>query len=198
MKRFLWIAIALVCPLLLTSTSSASGKYRNFTASVYTRVYEVRQMDNLAWLEPRWNDISRQLKVDKIYLETHRDMVVADKDTILKLKKFFQDRGIKVAGGITITVNERNNFETYCYSNPEHRKKLQGIVEFTAGLFDEVILDDFFFSSCKCENCIRAKGNKSWTRFRLDLLDEAARTLILQPAKAVNPKIKMVIKYPNW
>jgi len=38
----------------------------------------------------------------------HRDQVVADKSTILKLKKFFQDRGIKVAGGITITINERS------------------------------------------------------------------------------------------
>ncbi len=196
MKRCLSLTIVLIS--FFCTASYGAGKYQNFTASIYTRVYEVRQMDNLAWLEPRWNEISRQLKVDKIYLETHRDMVVADKSTILKVKKFFQDRGIKVAGGITITVNERNNFETYCYSNPEHRKKLKEIVEFTAGLFDEIILDDFFFTSCKCEHCIKAKGNKSWTRFRLDLLDEAARSLILAPARAVNPKIKMVVKYPNW
>jgi hypothetical protein len=198
MKYVHSLMTAVFCAALLCIPSYAAGKYQNFTASVYTRVYEVRQMDDLSWLEPRWNEISRQLKIDKIYLETHRDMVVADKSTILKLKKFFQDRGIRVAGGITITVNERNNFETYCYSNPEHRKKLREVVEFTAGLFDEIILDDFFFTSCKCEHCIRAKGTRSWTRFRLDLLDEAARTLILQPAKAINPKVKMVIKYPNW
>jgi hypothetical protein len=198
MKNILLLAIAMLCPALLGVPVHAAGKYQNFKASIYTRVYEVRQMDDIGWLEPRWNEISRQLKVDKIYLETHRDMVVADRSTILKLKKFFQERGISVAGGITITVNERNNFETYCYSNPEHRKKLKEVVEFTAGLFDEIILDDFFFTSCKCEHCIRAKGTKSWTRFRLDLLDEAARTLILQPAKAINPKVKMVIKYPNW
>ena len=182
----------------LPSGIFAAGKYQNFIASIYARVYEVRQMGDSAWLEPRWNEISRQVKVDKIYLETHRDMIVADKETILKLKRFFQDRGIRTAGGITITVNERNRFETYCYSNPEHRKKLKEIVEFTAGLFDEIILDDFFFTNCKCEHCIRAKGAKSWTRFRLDLLDEAARNLIIKPAKAVNPKVKMVVKYPNW
>jgi hypothetical protein len=28
----------------------------------------------LNWLEPIWNEISRQVHVDKIYLETHRDM----------------------------------------------------------------------------------------------------------------------------
>jgi hypothetical protein len=155
-------------------------------------------MGDLGWLEPRWNELSRQVKIDKIYLETHRDMKVAERETILKLKRFFQARGIVVAGGITATVNEMNRFETFCYTNPEHRKKLREIVEYTAGLFDEIIFDDFFFTNCKCESCIRAKGSKSWTRFRLDLMDEAARELIIKPGKAVNPKVKLVIKYPNW
>jgi hypothetical protein len=198
MRRYSAVFIALIFSVCLPSGIFAAGKYQNFIASIYARVYEVRQMGDSAWLEPRWNEISRQVKVDKIYLETHRDMIVAEKETILKLKRFFQDRGIRTAGGITITVNERNRFETYCYSNPEHRKKLKEIVEFTAGLFDEIILDDFFFTNCKCEHCIRAKGARSWTRFRLDLLDEAARSLIIKPAKAVNPKVKMVVKYPNW
>ncbi len=197
--RFLPAAFLLLSLAVWTPFSGfGAGKYRNFAASIYARVYEVRQMADPAWLEPRWNEITRQLKVDKVYLETHRDMIVAEKETILKLKKFFGDRGVRVAGGITITVNERNRFETYCYTNPEHRRKLKEIVEFTAGLFDEIILDDFFFTNCKCDHCIRAKGTRSWTRFRLDLLDEAARTLILQPAKSVNPKVKMVVKYPNW
>ena len=199
MKRFLTIAFPLFFFLsFLPATTQAAGNYRNFVVSVYARVYEVRQMGDLTWLEPRWNELSRQVRVDKIYLETHRDMVVAEKETITKVKRFFEDRGIRVAGGITITVNEMNRFQTYCYSNPEHRKKLKEIVEYTAGLFDEIILDDFFFTNCKCEYCIRAKGTKSWTRFRLDLLEEAARELVIKPAKAVNPRVKMVIKYPNW
>jgi hypothetical protein len=198
MNRFLIVIPSLLLSIFLPSAIHAAGKYDNFVASVYARVYEVRQMKDLDWLESRWNEITRQVKIDKIYLETHRDMIVADRDTVLKAKRFFQDRGIQVAGGITITVSEMNRFQTYCYSNPEHRKKLKEIVEYTAGMFDEIILDDFFFTNCKCEYCIRAKGTKSWTRFRLDLLDEAARSLIINPAKAVNPKVKMVVKYPNW
>ena len=194
----LTIAFSLTGFFSFTSSAPTKGRYGNFAVSIYARVYEVRQMADLKWLEPRWGEISRQVKVDKIYLETHRDMIVAEKETVLKAKKFFQDHGLYVAGGITITVSEMNRFQTYCYSNPEHRKKLKEVVEFTAGLFDEIILDDFFFTNCKCEHCIRAKGTKSWTRFRLEQLEEAARTLILGPAKAVNPKVKMVIKYPNW
>jgi hypothetical protein len=198
MRLHRMISFLLLFAAFCSTDALAAGKYQNFTTSVYARVYEVQKMKDPAWLEKSWNVISSQVNIDKIYLETHRDMVIADKETIIKAKKFFQDRGLQVAGGITITVSEMNRFQTYCYSDPEQRKKLTEIVEFTAGLFDEIILDDFFFTNCKCERCIRAKGNRSWTRFRLDLMDEAARNLIIKPAKAINPKIKMVVKYPNW
>jgi len=191
--------LGLICSLLCTgSLIYAQGGYDNFKVSVYARAYEVEKMSDLNWLTPIWNEISRQVKVNKIYLETHRDLLIVKKETIEAAKKFFRDHNIEIAGGITLTVNERNMFETFCYSNPEHRQKVREIVEYTAGLFDEVILDDFFFTNCKCELCIKGKGDLSWTDYRLKLLDEAARELIIKPAKAVNPDVKVVIKYPNW
>lgn len=172
--------------------------YKNFKVSVYARAYEVKQMGDLAKLETTWNEITNQVHVDKIYLETHRDLVMPDQETLDKAKNFFKGKGVTTAGGITLTVNEGNRFETFCYSNPEHRKKIKEIVEFTAKNFDELILDDFFFTDCKCELCIKAKGTQSWTQFRLNQMTEAAKSLIIGPAKAINPKIKVVVKYPNW
>ncbi|HBY50947.1 MAG TPA: hypothetical protein DEH15_00560 [Marinilabiliales bacterium] len=71
-------------------------------------------------------------------------------------------------------------------------------MEYTAKHFDELILDDFFFTSCKCDLCIKAKGTKSWTDYRLELMTQAASELVINAAKKINPKIKVVIKYPNW
>ncbi|OGC09558.1 hypothetical protein A2V82_06930, partial [candidate division KSB1 bacterium RBG_16_48_16] len=190
--------LALLSIVLLVQPSHSSESYQNFHAAIYARVYEVQQMKDLNWLKERFEVMSRYIKVDKVYLETHRDMVVADEETITGAKQFFASRGVKTSGGITITVNERNRFQTFCYTNPDHRKKLKEIVEYTARLFDEVILDDFFFTNCKCELCIKAKGDKSWTEFRLALLDAAARSLVVNPARAVNPDVTMIIKYPNW
>lgn len=191
--------ILLLAMILFTGVMTmAGGNYKNFNVAVYSRAYETAKMGDPNYLEPIWNEISRQLKVDKIYLETHRDLLIVDEPTLLKAKKFFESRGIKTAGGITLTVNESNNFETFCYTNPEHRKKVKEIVEYTAKHFDELILDDFFFTSCKCEMCIKAKGDRSWTDYRLDLMTKAAKELVIDPAKAVNPNIKVVIKYPNW
>jgi len=33
---------------------------------------------------------------------------------------------------------------------------------------------------------------------RLNLMTEAAQELVIKPAKSINPKVKVVIKFPNW
>jgi len=189
-----------LCLLLVPVVPSLAqdGNFKNFKVAVYCRAYEVEKMADMEWLEPLWEDLSREVHVDKIYLETHRDLLVVKEETLRKAIRFFEDKGLEVAGGITYTVNESNNFETFCYSNPEHRKKVEEIAAYTARFFDEIILDDFFFTSCKCDLCIQAKKDQSWTEFRLDLMKHAATDLVLQPAKEVNPEVEVVIKYPNW
>jgi hypothetical protein len=184
--------------LLFTGLSMFAGNYNGFKVSVYTKAYTTLKMSDLHWLDSTWNIISSQVKIDKIYLEAHRDLKIVPDATLEQAKKFFLSKGIEVGGGITYTINEMNNFETFCYSNPEHRKLVREIAEHTAKHFDEIILDDFFFTSCKSDEEIKAKGTKSWTQYRTELMTEAAVNLVIKPAKAVNPNVKVIIKYPNW
>ena len=189
------IVVFLLC--MVCNMTMQAKAYESFKVSIYVRAYEVDKMKDIHWLDSTWNVISQQLEVDKIYLETHRDLLVVEDATLEQAKKFFHDRGIETAGGITYTINEANSFETFCYSNPEHRKMVQKIAEHTAKHFDEFILDDFFFTSCKSDIEIKAKGMQSWTDYRLKLMTEAGRDLVLKPAKKVNPQVKVIIKYPN-
>lgn len=196
-KNYLFrIGLCLMACLMLPSYVEA--KHNHFKVSVYVRAAEVQKMKDTQWLESSWSAISSQLDVDKIYLETHRDLLIVDDATIEKAKKFFLKQGLEVAGGITYTINESNEFETFCYSDPEHRKMVQKIAETTARHFDEFLLDDFFFTSCKSPVEVAAKGNMTWTEYRLQLMNDAAKNLVIGPAKAVNPKVKVIIKYPNW
>ncbi|MCB0633499.1 MAG: hypothetical protein KDD15_27370 [Lewinella sp.] len=195
-----YLALSSVC-LFLSSFAIllAQSAYPDFNVSIYTRAREVNRMADTEWLESTWEKISSHLHVDKIYLETHRDRQIIEEDALKKLITFFKSKGLEVAGGITLTIDESNNFETFCYSNPEHRRQVKEIVELTAANFDELILDDFFFTSCKCGLCIDAKGpDRSWSDYRLELMTGAAKDLIIGPAKAINPDIKVVVKYPNW
>src|SRR5690349_25177988 len=180
MRKGLGAALA-AGALLICGGASA---YENFHVAMYCRAQEVQKMADPKWLEDSWNAVSREVHVDRIYIETHRDRILIDDATLEAAKKFFTDRGVAVAGGITFTVSEPNRFETFSYSNPEHRKAVQQIAEHTARHFDEFILDDFFFTSSTSQFDVRAlekmpKGARSWTDYRLAVMDDAARTLAI-------------------
>lgn len=173
--------------------------YSNLSISVYFRYQEVHSIPtSLDRFSNQWANVEKQVNVDKVYLETTRNAQLATESDVTTLKAFFTKRGIKVSAGLGLTVNEPNRFQSYCYSAPADREKVKSMAEFTARYFDEIILDDFYFSNCKCERCIAAKGDKSWTAFRTQQMDEVSRDLIMNAAKAVNPKVKVIIKYPNW
>lgn len=192
-KVILTLAVVLtMVPMLF------AGNYKSYRVSIYTRAYEVEKMSDPQWLESTWKTISSQMKVDRIYLETHRDTKIVPQSTLDAAKKFFKKQGVEVCGGITYTISEPNNFETYCYTKTSDRKKVQEIAEYTAKNFDLFILDDFFFVDCKCDSCIEAKGDQSWHEFRLKQMTEAGQNLVVNAAKKVNPNVTVIIKYPNW
>ena len=121
--------------------------------------------------------------LEKVYLETHRALVDIPEDKMRAFIKVFRDNGLEVSGGITTTVKVGEAkpaiYDTFCFSDPAHRQELLRIVRYTASLFDEFILDDFFFASCKCEMCIREKGKRSWARFKLDQMEEFSHELVV-------------------
>jgi hypothetical protein len=191
-------ACAAVAAAILLTCALPARAYENFKVAIYCRAQEVQKMADPKWLAESWDAVSREVHVDKVYIETHRDRILIEDATLESVKKFFEARGVAVAGGITFTVSEPNRFETFSYSNPEHRKQVREIAEITAKHFDEFILDDFFFTSTKSPFDVAARGTRSWTDYRLAVMEDAATNLVIGPAKRVNPKVKVVIKYPNW
>jgi hypothetical protein len=191
--RWTWLATLAWVPV------AQAGRYTNLSIAVYFRYQEVQSTpDNLAQFSTSWVNVEKQVKVDKVYLETTRNRQLATEATVTAMKTFFEDRGVKVSGGLGLTVQESAGFQSFCYSTPADRDQVKAMAEFTARHFDEIILDDFYFTNCKCERCIAAKGDKSWTQFRTEQMDEVSKDLIIDPAKAVNPKVRVIIKYPNW
>jgi hypothetical protein len=173
-------------------------KHKNFRVAVYVPVGVVEHMKDPQWLQTSWDAINSQVKVDKVYIETYRSRRIADEQLIEQVKKFFVDRGVQIAGGMALTGNDSGQFESFCYTDPKDREYVKDISAMTARHFDEIILDDFFFVTTKTDSDIAAKGAKSWTDFRLALMDDAARNLVIGPAKAANSRVKVIIKFPNW
>ncbi|HAO80964.1 MAG TPA: hypothetical protein DCQ92_18745 [Verrucomicrobia subdivision 3 bacterium] len=185
--------------LIFWAAIGRAGNYTNFDVAIYIPVSVVQSFENPQKLADDWARISRQLKVDKVYIEVQRDRRLADDQLLEQVKKFFLDHGVRVAGGMALSDGGiGGQFKSFCYTDPKDRAFVKNAAELAARHFDEVIQDDFFFNTTKNESDIAAKGEKSWTQFRLELMDEAAENLVVKPARAVNPKVKMVIKFPNW
>ncbi|HTY48589.1 MAG TPA: hypothetical protein VMB48_02730 [Steroidobacteraceae bacterium] len=180
------------------AAAAARPAYTGFKVAIYARAQEVQHMKDTQWLASRFDFMQKYLHVDKVYIETHRDHLLVDGDTIEKAKAFFAARGVQTAGGITWTISEPNRFQTFCYSDPKDRAWVSHVAEETARHFDEIILDDFFFTSCKSDGEIAARGDRSWTAYRLARMREAARDLVIGPARRVNPRVRIIIKFPNW
>ena len=191
-------ALAVLLSLCNVVSAEAPAAQPGFKTVVYIPVAVVVKMKDHAWLESTWKQISSQVHVDKVYIETYRSRVLADDQNIEEVKKFFTDHGVEIAGGICFSDNDNGQFASFTYTKPADRDYVKHVSEFTAKHFDEVILDDFFFANTKTASDIAAKGTESWTDFRLKEMDEVSRDLIVGPAHAVNPRLHIIIKFPNW
>ena len=143
----------------------------------------------------------RETAVTHVYLETFRDGYMVDRDVIVNAKQRLTEAGFIVSGCVTTTGIGRkavNGWSFPCFTEKAGRERLKQIFEFTAGLFDEIMIDDFFATQCECEECKQARGDRSWSAFRNNLLMDVSRQDILEPARRVNPNVKVIIKYPQW
>jgi len=184
--------------LVLSAVCCFAGNYTNFDVAIYIPVGVVRSFENPQKLQDDWDRVSAQLKVDKVYIEVQRNRDLASDELLERVKKFFLDHGVRVAGGMALSDGGFGQFKSFCYTDPQDRQFIRNAAELAARHFDEVIQDDFFFNNTKTDSEITAKGTNSWTRFRLALMDDAAENLIIKPARAVNPRVRLIIKFPNW
>lgn len=175
--------------------------YRHFSLASYMFAYytsEVTDEEIKSGVE--W--YLQNIPLKKIYVENHRSTVDVPVKRLREIKALLESYGLTVSGGITSTVlvdgiQKPNIFDTFCYTDPRHRETYLQIVRDAASVFDEIILDDFFFTSCRCEMCIQAKGKRSWKDFRQAQMQEFSKEMVAE-AKRVNPKMNFIIKYPNW
>ncbi|WP_029233305.1 hypothetical protein [Butyrivibrio sp. VCB2006] len=179
--------------------------FKNFKLTVYCVAQILERLD-VETVKKQYEFLEKYVGLDKVYLEPYRDGHWVDKGKMKDYIDFFKSKNVEVAGGFTTVVPDIDQedskrqriFGTFCYSNPKMREYIKKVSEYCAEQFDEVILDDFYFTNCTCEDCIKAKGDRTWVEFRKELMKDVSENLVVGPAKKVNPNVKMIIKFPNW
>ncbi len=163
--------------------------------------------DAIAWC--------KKTGVTKVYIETFRSNYTAPADALTHARDRFREAGFDVSGCVTTTIVGKRSTGwnlISCYTDPPTQMKLQKIFEYTASLFDETMIDDFWFTDCECEECDRARRAKtvvidgetypvsgdSWEDYRCELMVQLSRKKVLQAAKRANPRATLINKFPQW
>ncbi|PWU10599.1 MAG: hypothetical protein C5B50_25365 [Verrucomicrobia bacterium] len=160
-------------------------------------------------------DWCKRSAVTKVYIETYRDGYQAERAALEKARNAFRKAGFEVSGCVTTTQVGKSSKGwpgISCYTDEATQLRLQSIFEYAAGLFDEIMIDDFLFTDCTCTNCAVARKAKivivgthlypvkgdTWEDYRAELMVRVSQDRILGAAKKVNPKARIIIKYPQW
>ena len=160
----------------------------------------------------RW---CRETAVTKVYVESFRDGYQADGAALERVRDRLRAAGLEVSGCVTPTnVGKKSNRWNIigCYTDEATQRHVQEIFEFTARRFDEIMIDDFWFTDCSCSACDAARGARKvnvgaretavsgagWEEYRRELMTRISEERVIGPAKRVNPACRLIIKYPQW
>ena len=185
------LATVLVLLLAITAARAESAPCRSFKVTVDIPVSVVRRMArDPAWMRSSWRTIGSRLHVDAVVIECCRPSLSATGADLSRAKHCFLAQHVAVAGG-------NGQFNTLDYALPQDRAIARRISALTAWHFNEFILDDLYFFNTKSRAAIAAKGKLTWSQHRMRTMDWDSRNLIFRPARAANPKVRVIHHVPG-
>lgn len=158
----------------------------------------------------------RKTAVTKVYVEAFRDGYRPERGVLERIRDRFIEEGFEVSGCVTTTRVGKPSTGwkdlISCYTDPDTQERLREIFEYASSIFDEIMIDDFWFTDCTCPECDSARRSRTvsiggniyrtpgdtWEEYRCELMFRLSQEKVLGPAKAVNPRARLIIKYPQW
>jgi len=182
----------------------AQERKEDLQLSIYITAHAVKDLLSTEAGKREAISIFRLNGITKAYLEVYRGGLVLEKSLLQEVRDFFELNQIEVVGGIATVpggdfgVRQEAQLHWFNWQNPLTQADLKEVMKMSAEVFDQFIIDDFLCTADTSMESKVAKGERSWSQYRRDLLSELSESLFIDPARAVNPDIQMIIKYPQW
>ncbi|MBN2327853.1 MAG: hypothetical protein JXR73_11925 [Candidatus Omnitrophica bacterium] len=190
--------------LFAAALFSAADTPSNLQLEAYITAHQVDQYFSTPESRLKALRVYQDIGISKVYLETHRSGHQPGEALLREARDFLRANGIEVSGGITTTAGEnfgepsdRNRYWLN-YQHPKTQTDLAAHFRKAARLFDEIMVDDFLATDDESDLSAAAKGERSWSEYRLQLMADFARRFIIEPAREVNPDIQFIEKFPQW
>jgi hypothetical protein len=193
---------------LLLTLFSVSSTFSQGSKGIRFETYvTAHQVDSLlSTLKDREKALQafQEIGISKVYLETVRQGYIPQEEILHEAIRFFQQNGVEVIAGVATLAGPefgvKSNDSTLWlnYQAEKTQTDLADHFRHIAKFFDEIMIDDFFATNDTTELSQAARGGRSWSEYRLDLMMDFAERFILQPAREANPDIRFILKYPQW
>ena len=170
----------------------------------YATSRHVEQLATDEDLRDRAWDTIRRMGITKLYIEVYRGGHVVSPEHLLFVRNWLREKNIDVVGGIATVpggdfgMRQKGPLGWFNWQNKKTQRDIEKVIRTAAAIFDNFIVDDFLCTGDVSDESKAAKGSRSWGEYRRALLTELAKSIFVEPAKQVNPNIKMIVKYPQW
>ncbi len=210
MRRVAMTAIAVLLTILsgrtaaepqLDKARARAGDLR-FGSYATSRHVERLATDEVA-RDRGWETIQR-MGITRLFLEVYRAGHVVSTEHLVAVRDWLREKNIDTAGGIATVpggdfgVRQEGPLGWFNWQNEKTQRDLKKVIHTTAGIFDVFIIDDFLCTGDVSDESKAAKGQRDWGTYRRQLLTELSRSVFVDPARKVSPRISMIVKYPQW
>ncbi len=184
--------------------SYAQGRKDDLQLSIYITAHAVKNLLSDEAGRREAISIFRCNGITKAYIEVYRGGLVIETKLLQDVRDLFEKHQIEVVGGIATVpgenfgVRQEAQLGWFNWQNPKTQADLKEVMMMSADVFDKFIIDDFLCTADTSMESKAAKGDRSWSQYRRDLLNEISESVFIGPAKSINPDITLIIKYPQW
>ena len=182
----------------------AGARVNDLRLASYVTSRQVEQLATDPAVRTKALQTIRRMGITKLYLEVYRSGHVVSPEHLIFARDWLKNMNIEVVGGIATVpggdfgVRQKGPLGWFNWQNKKTQRDLEKVIRTAAGVFDTFIVDDFLCTGDVSDESKAAKGDRSWGRYRRELLTELAQSVFIGPAKEVNPDITMIVKYPQW
>lgn len=195
------LALGFAALFIPTGVGSAADPLR---ISVYATAGDV--ITHLSRPEDRSRVITRlaPLQVQRLFLEGRRGDEWVRPEALQEIRASLHTRGIECAGGIATVpgahfgTRQNGDLGWLNWETAETRSAVADFFRGNAPVFEELIVDDFYCTADTSAVSEAARGTRSWSEYRRDLLADSLQPLILEPTRAARPETRLILKFPQW
>lgn len=178
---------------LHAQTATPAGRWEHIKTAMFFTSADVSKLLSTPQERRATLQYFAPLRLSHVYLEN----ASPDASSVPFLRAIADDlraQGLEVSGAVVPNVRGG----PMAYNNPADMALLENRMRILAQVFDSIIVDDWLFTTDTSAQSVADRGAQSWADYRSRLVAEQAKIHMLDAAHQVNPRCRVIIKYPNW